>query len=707
MLATWGVSKGASGAVLIPAPFASVNGPTQGPSAGPYEGWSAQYTGTPVVANPDGLTPTTFNVTRQGYDATGAAISNVVDLLTVTARVRQPFPNQASNSTNTVSLSDYIYSTDTVAGTVTNNSTFTSPKPVCNWVTPYRQTVGNTLNVEIQAFHRNARNGKQVACVVFTATDAHSHTATQTVTAMTVSGRARDQTSVLVYAGAIDITGLTDGDLITLNAKVYPWIGAAASVMDSGDGTFTALKDFSPRYYLKNVSKATTPPRIYVSTTGVDATAVVSTNDTTARANPALTIQGAMNILKVSGACDGTEIRLQAGTFALNGPSSGAVTQNTSCLTITRDPGVAVASCIVTFASTDSLNFTGFSAPITGPALRFFDVKVVRASNAFISGGPQRYEIIWDNILLDMGGFTANYLNTADDYFYGAAISNAGGGGAWSPRAAGQHRIFRGVSVDAPGTMEGVTVTGNAITNGGTFAVSNGAASDDGTIITCNFLDGTSPATTAWIGMGTGTMTYGAAIVQNVFTYLSSSSAYQMGISNDSNTNNTYNVICHNNTFAGAYIYGRWNVFYDEGVTERTNKLQSFKGNIIPQLNTKGDIFVSDGTRLGNWGFLYGAGCQGQFSAWQDATGGVDAQQAYPGLGANIGTSSTVINDPLFTTNHATTWNGSAATAGSLAGVYTLQGGSPCKLMVSNAVLPFDLAGTARPLTSDSSGAYL
>jgi hypothetical protein len=62
--------------------------------------------------------PVTLAVTRQGFDATGATAS-YADTLVVTKRVRQPYPNQATLTATTVSLSDYVYSTDTVVGVTT------------------------------------------------------------------------------------------------------------------------------------------------------------------------------------------------------------------------------------------------------------------------------------------------------------------------------------------------------------------------------------------------------------------------------------------------------------------------------------------------------------------------------------------------------------------------------------------------------------
>lgn len=696
----------AGGAVLIPAPFASVNGPTQGPSAGPYESWSAEYTGTPSVANPDGGSPTTFNVTRQGYDATAAAVSNIVDLFTVTSRVRQPYPSQASNSTHTVSLSDYIYSTDTVAGTVTNNSTFISPKPVCKWVLPHRDTVGNTLNVEIEAFHRNARNGKQVACVVFSATDGVT-TVTQTVASPTVSGRTGDKFPVIVYAAAIDITTLADNGLVTVNAKAYPWIGAAASVADSSDGTWTALKDFSPRYYLKNTSIAAAPPVIYISTTGNNTTAIVSTNDAAARLLPALTYAGAINKVQAFGAVDGVRIRLQAGTFLFAEVAVGNLTQHVGALVVESDPNISASLAILNFGGSDDAKLkTGLTAPITTGCIRFYNLQMTRNAAFSIKGdATNRLEIIWDRLAgFDAASFTGTWLNNSDDSFYGATITNSVSG-FLNAAGAGQHRIFRGVSCTAPGSVEKNCITGSSFTNADTLPPSNGQT-DDGHIISFSKFDG---ITVNQVLESVATaVTKGFAVVQNVFVFTSTTSNPTAGISNDSATNSTAHAIFHNNSFAGSWIYGRGNLLYDEGATPRTNKLQSFKGNIHVAVYTKGDVFVTSGTRLGNWAFLYGVGSQGEFTQFMgNGLFGDPQSQAYPGLGGNYGTSQTVRNDPKFTTFQGTTWNGTSATAGTVGGVYTLLSGSPCKTMLASAVLPFDLAGTARATTLDSAGAYV
>ncbi|HEX7824291.1 MAG TPA: hypothetical protein VF477_05280, partial [Mycobacterium sp.] len=166
-------------------------------------------------------------------------------------------------------------------------------------------------------------------------------------------------------------------------------------------------------------------------------------------------------------------------------------------------------------------------------------------------------------------------------------------------------------------------------------------------------------------------------------------------------------VVMHHNTFVGAYLGGRSNLFYDETTgTGRTHRLMSCKGNIHVQINTKSDVFKSDGTRTGNFAYEHGVGCDGEFSQFVDAASGSDSfRQEYAGLRASIGSSTTTRIDPLFTSYAGVTYNGSTYTAGAGGGTYTLQAGSPCLGRLPAAVLSHDLAGTARATTNNAAGA--
>jgi hypothetical protein len=185
-------------------------------------------------------------------------------------------------------------------------------------------------------------------------------------------------------------------------------------------------------------------------------------------------------------------------------------------------------------------------------------------------------------------------------------------------------------------------------------------------------------------------------------------------MSADAATGNTAHIILHHNTLAGSFAHGRSNLFYNDSppVSNRTQRLISLVGNLHVQINTKHDVFagVNDGyadasDRVGGWAYLYGVGCRGEFSQFIDANssglGGSFAQE-YPGLNANIGTSNSVRNDPLFTDFRATAIGGAAGAGG---GNYRLLAGSSAAARVAERVLRFDHDGNART-GAQASGAY-
>lgn len=669
----------------ISAPFSSIAA----------DGWQA------TVASPSDLSMTPVTVSRQGFDATGASTTHN-DTLYLTKRVRQAYPNQASFTTDQVALSDYVYSTDTIAG-ATNNSTEASPKPVAAWTLTDRRVVGNSITVECTAFHRNGRVGKPVACVVFRATDGTT-TVTSTVASMVVSPETFDECPVLVYRTTLDISSLSDNANITVNAKVYPWIGGAASVLDSAD--LSAQREFSPRTYRKNTSRAASPYYVYVKSTGDDANGAVSTTAATAEASPCLTPNGALNRARTvlgtsAGSLDGLVVRLDEGTWARTASATGN-TVNAEVL-FEPIPGVDKAACIFQFgAANNSFNLTYF---------RMRGLTIQRAGANSNNGTITTYEDCTVDFNANtttpiaIAGTVVNYVGVDFGATYMAIQGNANT----------VHALFRGCTgggANATDQREYYVSVGCHWTGGRMTVVSGRTQS--GTVIAFNKF--------TKVGSGSGGVlvlsnpdVVGAAWVQNLIEWTSASTHYTFGVTPDGNSANVSHVILWHNTLAGANLAGRCNLFYDEGATARTSNLQSCKGNIHVQINTKSDVFrginESGGdasTRTGNFAYEHGVGCDGEFSQYIDANNGGEGsfKQEYAGLNASIGTSNSVRNDPLFTSYAGTTYNGSTYTAGAGAGTYTLQGGSPCLGQLPDAVIPFNLAGDARPTTDTNSGAY-
>lgn len=663
------------------------------------------YAAPPTFA-PD-VTPEFFTLTRQGFDGLGAA-TTLSENLICTKRARQAYPNQATLTTDQVALSDYVYSTDTVLGAV-NNSTRVSPKPIANWARPDdHAVVGNTLPkeaCEVVAFHRNARAREQVAAVKWVISDG-TNSITAVASQSVVSAHPGDKFPVIVYrpAADIDISTLTNGP-ITLNAEVYPHVGTAASVAKSVDSAIA--REFSPRVYLKNPTLAAAPVYVYVNaSTGNDTTGAVSTTAATAEAAPCLTIGGAINrAIAVNAALDGVVIRLMAGTHAFTTAAIIATrAQTTGELIITRDPNATRATAIMTF---------GAAAPrprfgAAGGWLRLRDITVTRTGALAINGeATSPLRVTFDQCIYDNAAAAGTLYSSAHGIWLGTPISNATSQ-FMGAAAGGEHRMWRGLTV----TMANLSMEGWLVLGCDTFGVdgltqTNGAnRSATGQIAAYSAFYGVGPSSGALAIATVAGAIAGAAFVQNIVEYISATANAAMKISADSAAGSTSHVVIHNNTFAGFHTNGRANNFYDEGATPRTNDLQSCRGNIWVQLNTKGDVFVASGARVGNWDYLYGVGCRDEFSQFTDASsGGLGSAfaQAYPGLGASIGVSATVRNDPLFLSPAATT---SGPVAGAGRGNYALQAGSPCKAKVANPVLRFDLAGTTRSATAASQGAF-
>lgn len=626
------------------------------------------------------------SVSRQGFDATGAA-ATIAETLLTTKRVRLPYPDQGTLTADSVALSDFVYSSDTIAG-VTNNSAVVSPKPVAHWVSTDREIVGNSLTPELVAFHRNG-----IACVVFRATDGTT-TVTATAIAPVVSGRTGDRNAVLVWRAALDLSTLADNADITVNAEVFPRIGVAASVRDSADGA--NLWQFSPRTWRRNTARAAAPPIVYVASGGNDSTGAVDTNDATAAASPCATLTGAFNRARAvlgtaAGSLDGLRVRLTAGTWA----RASSPTSNTVNAHVIVEPGTGVAKEDAIFQFGAATNTFGVTY------VKHRGLTVRRAGAFYAFSGSAGY-CLFEDCDFDFATFNGALASgTAPFFFNGVSFTNLGTGSALQAGAP-PIAMLRGCSFGSansntsiePNLIVGCDIRG-CRTASGTRDISGGAIAFNSWLQTAG--------AGSVISLNQAAAIDGYAVVQNVLEWTSATSNAALAPSNDNGAADTSHVIFWHNTVAGFDIYGRSNILYNDTAADpRSHVLASFVGNIHVQINTKHDVFATDGTRTGGWAYLNGVGCRGEFSRYQDAGGGT-WKQDYPGLGASIGTIRTGAgNDPLFTDPEHTT---SGPTAGAGLGTYTLQAGSPAEDIVTSAPLPFDLAGNARAATANA-GAY-
>ena len=692
------------------------------------------------ASSPAAAVGQSYTVTRNGYDASANAIT-FSDTLSVTDRMRTVW-NVGWTSAGTVPVddatrcasSDYIYQGETCVG-ATNNSTVVSPTPVAAWVNIERQLIGNSITLEVVAGHRDARGAKPVACVTGTLTDG-----TNTVTAISatpvISSYLGDVQPLWVYelTFATDTPGnvLASDVLLTANAKVYPHVGVAASVADSS--LSSDRRGFSPRYFIKNVSRLASPPIAYVSTGGTSG-GVWSTTAATAEATPFDTLENARLQIAVQsgvtgGYVDGCEIRLMAGSHAA---VLGTTATNSTCkvasLVITRDPNASRATAIMTLGGANSrARLTlGSLLPVSSGAMLFRDITITRTSSSFQGEAASQLEVRFDQCNIDNSSNTA-WLSNSHDYLYGCTITTSLASSTWLSQngATNMHRMWRGVTC-LNTRLSNINMFYNFSSlwyNTGKLG-STVAGSQSGTMrvnnkyMNINYTSGGYEP----FGETSSESLTGAYIAGNCYEPIPATASYTgFGVSADEpQAGNVVHMVIHNNTILGAAASFRCNDFYDTtaGVF-RVHTLNSSKGNIMPQLNTKGDWFYAVNlgnpageapNHIGNWGYLYGVGCAGNHVMYIDAgvTGpGGSITQAYMGANSTMGTSATAKVDPLITTYAAVDYVAGVLTAGAGGSVFTLQGGSPCKNKLPYAVMPFDLAGTARSASgTDSTGAFV
>lgn len=675
------------------------------------DGWQA------TVASPSDLSLSPATVLRAGYDETGSAVTHT-DTVYLTKRVRQVYPNQASFTTDKVALSEYVLSTDTIVG-ATNNSTLTSPKPIANWAMPQRLVVGSTVHWEIPAFHYFARAnavsiGKQVACIKVRANDGTTQTAWQTVSAVSLSSYIEDAQPTYVYQGDLDVSGLANGR-IWLEGEVYPWVGGAASVLKSEDNHTAGVsqRGFVRAYFVKNPTIASAPPLAYVSSTGNDATGVISTTAATAKASPFLTQKGVIEKARATlgataGAFDGLRIRIMD-SVNMGTPSYNTYGWGAGAVIVERDPDTARASAVITVNSSYRPYLTAI-ATVNEACLTFYDVSIAIGGVYTLTGEASVNLLVqfW-NYNLNGGGHATNLRSSSHVASYGGIATNYAG--TFSQTSEGQVRCLRGLTADLnSGSPEGWVTVGCSLSEASAPAMS--AAADNGHIWFNNkYLDPNSlNVPILFAGSVSGGDLGGVAIVQNLIERLSGT-VPGISLSADTAYGNITHAVVQHNTVPGSEGHSRINIAYDDHATvARSHKFLSFKANIAPQLNSKGDVHMTDGTRIGNFAFHHGVGCHANFFKNYDAAAAdkvlgpstLSFGQLYPGLGSVVGGG-----DPMFTDNKAISGTTASPVTGAGGGTYPLQSGSPAKNLLPAPLLARDLAGNARGTGTQDAGAYI
>lgn len=667
---------------------------------------------------PTDLALDAFQVRRQGYTTAGAT-TNWTETLKTTKRVRNAYPSETTFTADQVAVSDVIYSTDTIVGAL-NGSLEVSPKPIANWAMVSRTTIGNTLHWEIIAGHKDARNygasgvGQQVACVRVRATDGTNFTSWQTVGSTSLSTHCEYPNPPEVFAGDLDVSGLSNPALIWLEGEVYPWIGDSASVLKSEDNFSASAPKytFTRRYFRRDTARVATFWKVYVASTGNDTTGVASQTDATAAASPCLTVAGAWAKLRTAagattrGSMDNATIYI-VDTVNMGTPAfQSYYPQDIGAVIITRASGTARASAIVQTSSNFRPYFSDHTSGIDEGALIFQDV-TFKMGGAFNFTGETSFKLFTQfyNCNIDANSQTVTLRSNSHFRFMGCVFSNyaAGGGPLGQTNSSGDQRGAFGVTVDlADSSIDGYAIVGCNITRMGSIAMFD--ASVNGHINYNNKLFDRKPDAVPFdyrgsvVGGNLGSYFLAQNFVESLRTTGGSGS---ISISADSRNGNLTHVACFHNNTPGDGGRARHNIAYDEtAATARFHKNVAYKGNLGDQLNSKADIFISISARRGNAPFDHGVSCEGNYTKDVNAAGGGLAFGVlYAGIGSKIANGS-----PLYVDNRAVSNTGPVA--GSSGGDYHLQAGSPARDILSYPLLKYDIDGALRGTGTQDAGCY-
>lgn len=698
------------------------------------DGWAATWaSGTPPTFAPD-VTPLRDTIDRAAWAIVGGVptqVRDTSDRVTYTQRIREPYNGAIVLTANMVAMSTYVYGDDLIGGTIPGGS-MSSPKPVCKPTLCDMRLTDGDVYVEFAVFHRNARNGKQVAFCEFTCTDGLGNTFTRLVTNMSISTqRAADQGAVIVYAANFnEPAGFPDDRVWTVNMKAYPHFGVVSSVADSSTGTAGA-RGFVPQRVWKHAARFAAQPKVALTPTGVDDTVnaagqgtvaqpgvqKVSTSEAVALANGFQSQASAMNALRLAtsitgGYLDGCEMIVSNVTITLTSTPVGTYTAGKGTFVIRGDTNTLKASNVVNISTANATMRCGYLRIEGNLTITRTSIHYLISVDGLIFGGPAGAP---DFNATSNGSLT----NSANVGTYVEGCNFTGISTSFAANVTNNDiRLIRAAN-SVGGNWEAQCIVGSKF-EGGAWSL-NDATRGSGFVVAFNRVV---KVTGQFFAINFAGVCNGGAVYQNVFEFTGTAAAggIMYRPSGDGSPCDLFHVIEGNNTFAGAFDCGRGNIKYDETVgTYRKHTLCCDHASIHVAYNHKSDYFLyTQGSttdaplHTGCWSVLYGVDMEDVTTQYCSADGsslGGPFSMAYPGLGGSVGTarsdpSGKPPNDPKFTAPACTTSiTNNVYVAGAGNGNYNLDPTSPCRATQRTARLPFGIDGVARTTANCNRGA--
>lgn len=683
------------------------------------DGWRVSYDTPPMEFDPVS-DPKYLSIQRAGFTGVATPISSGGEHIVLMKRERQVYPNHASLTANSATLSRHVYAGDKLyssAGVLeglTNSSTLAAPKPVWACLNPPLECVRTTLHtIRIVAAHAHGRNGKPVAGVRLRMSDGVT-TVDYDKTALS-DYTLPNGVHVACYEFEVDFSDFATGGYVTADPWIYPHVGAVYKA--SVDGYAYPAAHATVVKFWNDYAAAEPRVHVFVGPAGDDGTGVASTVEATARAAPYATWAGmladALAATTGGAAFEEVIVTVLAGTMDIDGNPTNP---SNYCMTVRRDPLDTLANCIVTYTTATA----GFV-----PSLTIFDGLTVRLTSnvqAFTSasGGTGYLNglTIFKDCDFDGGGGVPSFgicYNNGTRWFINVTGDSLNHTRQFGNSDYHSINIIGGDAGDISGNQALYTVVGwspaAASKNakiGRHISASTNMTSIDGRFLGWNH-----------VGLGSGSNQIidvqreaadmgarGAAVVMNIVESFGTHVGHGISSFADTIDEDCENLVIFGNTAPGDSAGGsaRCNSFYGRPTNPNPSRKQgAVIGNIFDQYNMKADYFtaVNDGdpTNAPNalqgmenryWVDGYGMVFLSGDSTGGDTYGPTDWLGEVAPLYSISGTAAGRI-DPGFTDDQ------SRAAGGSGGGDYTPSGGGldAAAMPAALAHYPFDRAGRA------------
>ncbi|MBG6158274.1 hypothetical protein IWQ52_004249 [Labrenzia sp. EL_159] len=603
------------------------------------EGWKATMTVTNAV---DGGTYSGLNnpsspgllltVTSKSWDNAGVE-TTLQRPVFATSVIRQPHPNGTllqetevtSNLEAVLSLSARIYAGDTVTAvaadslytdngsggsasansggaiaTVTNGSTEAYRKPQAVWLELEDQEVKSTAWApKLCVYHRHAQQGRPVRAVKFIASDG-TNTVESTVSALTTSQYSASGLYANYFQPNWDLSSLTDGEFITVDAVIYPWVGDAFQL--TVDGAVYPSPNISTLRAICNIG-GTMYNKVYVYVDGTGAgSPQASTAEATARANPFATMQAAASAARTLNNTEngwnnlsGVDVVISTGTTYTPEIAGLGGTLDKLPMILRGEDNTAVLG-----------ESTGANPGSMAPRAHVRGLRIVRSvGNNIVFRGDNNVSslLAFENCDFSMTGATSSaYEAFCYQYGRGQVInctgpyvgacgqlgSTQGGGMLFAGNSFGGYQPY---NVVACSNVDRINVTNQQL------------GTPDGMVYAWNVISRSGNSGNAVQFEGDALGDQGAAIIGNVVeihTLVGSQTAFLVFGDGDQTTVTNLNEAM--NTIVGQ----RTNFMYNDVGTVTIPKDGVSKLSYHWQFNCKADYDISQAALVGNWAIRHG-----------------------------------------------------------------------------------------------------